>query len=254
MLKYAILTIFMTGCATTPTVVTTFKPVLETSVVVPDNSKKYDIVRITPDPKQVILFNVPVTYESVELTINRLEKLQQEGVTEAYIKLDSPGGSVLDGAKLLSYIKASPMTIHTICDGLCASMAAQLFEVGKTRLMTDKSVLMFHPASGGVQGTLEQMLSQLNMIKLYVDRLDAEVALRSGLDYNEFKTLLAVEYWLESEDALNKNLADNLIFISYDRNSTEVLDIDKTFKNENIKIPEQLKRPGVMIYESIRLL
>lgn len=114
--------------------------------------------------------------------------------------------------------------------------------------------MMFHPASGGVQGTLEQMLSQLNMIKLYVDRLDAEVALRSGLDYNEFKTLLAVEYWLESEDALNKNLADNLIFISYDRNSTEVLDIDKTFKNENIKIPEQLKRPGVMIYESIRLL
>jgi ATP-dependent protease ClpP protease subunit len=92
-------------------------------------------------------------------------------------------------------------------------MAAQIHQAGKVRLMTEKSLLMFHPASSRVQGTLEEMLSQLNAIKIYVDRLDAEVAARAGIKYDDFKRLVVSELWIEGVDALDLGLTDGLAFI-----------------------------------------
>jgi ATP-dependent protease ClpP protease subunit len=46
---------------------------------------------------------------------------------------------------------------------------------------------MFHPASGGLRGQVENMDSQLKMIKTLVDRLDAKITTRSGINYKDFK-------------------------------------------------------------------
>jgi len=176
-------------------------------------SEKIRITRLEVDAEQVILFNAQVDYNSVGRTIDRLEQLAELGYNQAYIVLDSPGGSVIDGANLISYIKASKMKIDTVCQGVCASMAAQIHQAGRTRYMTDKSILMFHPASAGVQGSLEQMLNQLNTIKKYVDRLDAEVAARAKIPYETFKAMLVSELWVESVDAIEMGLTDKLVYI-----------------------------------------
>ena len=119
----------------------------------------------------------------------------------------------MTGAELVSYIKSSGMTINTVCNGICASMAAQLHQSGKKRFMAEKSLLMFHPASGGVRGTLEQMLSQLKTIKLYVDRMDQEAVSRSKITYEEFRSLVADEIWLEGVDAIRLGFSDELVLL-----------------------------------------
>lgn len=183
-----------------------------TSDVVP-SLEPVKITRIEVEPDQLIYFNVQVTYETVGMVINRLEQLSDLGIERVIIALDSPGGSVIDGATLISYMKASKMKIDTICLGLCASMAAQIHQAGKTRYMTEKSILMFHPASSRVEGSLEEMLSQLSTIKVYVDRLDAEVAARAGIRYETFKQLVVSELWVEGADALELGLTDKLAFV-----------------------------------------
>lgn len=175
--------------------------------------KSVKVRKIEVSPEQVIMFNTQVSFSSVQATIEQLEVLSAKGVKEVFIVLDSPGGSVIDGATLISYMKSSSMKINTLCQGVCASMAAQIHQVGKLRLMTEKSILMFHPASSGVRGTLEEMLSQLNAIKLYVDRLDAEVAARAGIKYEDFKNLVISELWIEGVDAMDMGLSDGIAFI-----------------------------------------
>ena len=195
------------------------------------------VKRIEVDPTQVIVFNTQVSYEAVNLTIARLEELTALGFKQAYIILDSPGGSVIDGANLISYMKSSKMRIDTVCQGICASMAAQIHQAGKTRYMTDKSILMFHPAASRVGGTIEEMLSQLNTIKKYVDRLDAEVAARAGIKYETFKQMLVSELWVESVDAVEMGLADKIayVFIKADTGS-DLVQFDLKKKTKSTKV------------------
>ncbi|MFN9917012.1 MAG: ATP-dependent Clp protease proteolytic subunit, partial [Pirellulaceae bacterium] len=114
------------------------------------------------------------------------------------------------------------------------------------RLMAEKSILMFHPASGGTQGTLEQMLNQLTMFKKYVDRLDAEVAARSKISYAEFKSLLANELWLEAADALNMGFADKIAYVNYslgNEDGEEVYDVRKEIAKTVVKDIKDVLKP-----------
>lgn len=170
----------------------------------------YKIEKISTGADSVILFNVPVVEESVDVTIAMLEA---SSAKVNYLVLDSPGGSVLAGARLLAYMKNSGKNIVTVCDNICASMAFQIFQLGSRRLMTEKSVLMAHPASGGTQGTLENMMTQLTMFKLYVDRMDADTAKRAGIEYGKFKAMVADNIWAETPEALKLNLADGVVHL-----------------------------------------
>jgi len=196
----------------------------------PPKTESVKVTRINANPEQVLFFNVPVTFESVLITIDFLEQISNEGVYDTvYLVLDSPGGSVIDGANLISYMKTSKLKINTICWGLCASMAAQIHQAGHKRLMTEKSILMFHPASSRAQGTLEEMLNQLGTIKKYVDRLDAEVAARAGIPYEVFKQLVVSELWVEAVDAKSMGLTDQLayIFVKASTGNETALDLKK---------------------------
>ena len=132
----------------------------------------YKVKDLSIDPDNTLVFNTAVLEETVDEAIAILDKMDGDTI---YLEINSPGGSVFDGTRLVNYIKYSNKKIVTICNNICASMGFQLFEVGKERLMVDKAILMAHPASGGAMGTIENMYTMLKMIKLYVDRLDYNV-------------------------------------------------------------------------------
>ncbi len=172
--------------------------------------------RIEASPEQVIIFDVPVMGASVDLLLQNLERIRAAGYKNAYLILDSPGGSVLDGGRAIAYMKTSKLNVITVCAGLCASMAAQIHQQGKQRLMYPKSTLMFHQAFGGLSGSLEQMMQQLKWITAYVDRLDLEVVSRTKMSYTEFKAAVGNELWIEAPDALAKGFSDGLVYVSQD--------------------------------------
>lgn len=176
-------------------------------------SDKLKVTNLELEGNSTVRLEVPVDARSVALTINAMEQARKSGASRIYLILDSPGGSVLDGVKVINYIKSSPIPVDTICDGICASMAAHIHQAGARRLMTMKSVLMFHPASGGARGTIEQMSNQLAMFKLFIDRLDADVAARSKQDYAKFKARLVSELWIETTDAIAERFADGVVNI-----------------------------------------
>lgn len=133
-----------------------------------------------------------------------------------YLLIDSPGGSVLDGAAIVSAMEASTAKIDTVCLSMCASMAFIIHQYGNKRYAIDRSVLMAHPASGGVQGTMEQMKARLDLFTRYVDKLDVLITKRVGLPFDSFKQLITSEFWVDSEDAFKANYVDGLVDVTTD--------------------------------------
>lgn len=129
------------------------------------------------------------------------------------VVLNSPGGSVFDGAAIISAMEAARGPVNTLCVQLCASMAAMIHQYGTHRLMLNRSVLMFHPAAGGLQGTIDQMNSRLTLFKSFIGKMEQNVATRSHTTFEAYKARAGVELWIDAEDSVNQGFADQIVFV-----------------------------------------
>lgn len=143
-------------------------------------------------------------------TINLMNDTSSDPI---YIVIDSPGGSVLDGAVLLSAMQASKAPVHTICYGMCASMAAVILEYGDIRYATDRSVIMFHPATTGARGDVDRIVSLAGFLQRYLKKIDLYIAARIGIPYEEFKNKASIEWWIDAEDGIEANVVDQLVYV-----------------------------------------
>lgn len=132
-----------------------------------------------------------------------------------YILIDSPGGSVISGGAIVSAIEASPVPVNTVCLQVCASMAAMIHQYGTNRYMVDRSVLMFHNASGGFQGSFPQVASLFKTFDRYVNKMFLNTAKRSQQSLSEFKAKIQDDLWVDAEDSLSQKYSDETISIVY---------------------------------------
>lgn len=127
--------------------------------------------------------------------------------------INSPGGSVIDGASIISAIEVAKGPVNTLCTQLCASMAAIIHSYGTNRLMLNRSLVMYHPATGSVSGEVDKMSSRLGTLKRYIDKMDDNIAKRAGLSLEEFRHMYEVELWLDAEDAVKRGFTDHVVFV-----------------------------------------
>lgn len=168
------------------------------------------IKKITIDSSRTIYINGPVGI-NMKTSVETLSGMDQPPYKPIFIVINSPGGSVLLGGLFLSQMEATKSPIITICHGLCASMAAIILQYGDKRYAVDKSIIMFHPASGGAQGDVDRMSSLMNMLQSYIFEMEHYVSNRIGLEYSEYKAKSAVEWWLTTHQAKDANVIDKIV-------------------------------------------
>lgn len=83
-----------------------------------------------------------------EYFASTMQYLEDCGVERVNIRINSAGGSVLEGWGIISSIKSTTMEVHTFNDGLAASISAIIFAAGDYRHAMDYSILMIHNPSG----------------------------------------------------------------------------------------------------------
>lgn len=137
------------------------------------------------------------------------------GNSPIYLLIDSPGGSVITGGAIISAMEASPVPVHTVCLQLCASMGAMIHQYGVKRYSVNRSLLMFHDAAGGFQGPFQQVMSRMNTINRYVNKMFANVAKRSGQSYKDFMLKIGPEIWVDGEDAVTQHYSDSLVNVVF---------------------------------------
>ena len=183
--------------------VTTIKPV------------KKQIKHIELLPQNTLLLGGVVENENSTLLANAITRLDNGDPEPLYLLIDSPGGSVFAGTKIISAIEASIRPVYTVCLGLCASMGAMIHSYGHKRFAVDRSVLMYHPAAGDVRpGTVPNMVAALALVERFTNKMFLNVQKRSKMSTEEFEVKVLKNIWIDAEDAKNINLVDDLVVVS----------------------------------------
>lgn len=116
------------------------------------------------------------------------------------IWINSPGGVVLDGYNIYSAILRTNTKVDTVGVGCMASIAAVIFQAGRTRTMMDFSWLMYHNAHGGDdQKVLDTMDSSIG-----------KMVARSGKDEAQIRQMMKRETYITAQEALDYGLCDRI--------------------------------------------
>lgn len=97
-----------------------------------------------------IFFYNEVNEESVAELVTKLHEMEHLSKVTIFIK--SEGGDVYSGFSAMDHMKASPLEITTVADGLCASSATLILYGGDKRLIMKNARILIHQASSDFAG------------------------------------------------------------------------------------------------------
>jgi ATP-dependent Clp protease, protease subunit len=126
------------------------------------------------------------------------------------------GGSVVEGAQILTAMESSTAPIYVVVRSLAASMAAVLTALADKSFVYPNAVLIHHQVSGFFFGNLTQQKEQLSITEAWTERLIGPVAQRMGMAIEEFFTQMYAHNsdgnWLEfGDNALKLGWVDHVI-------------------------------------------
>lgn len=140
--------------------------------------------------------------------------------TTLYLVMDTPGGSVDAGLRLIEFAKALPQKVKTITI-FAASMGFQTVSQLDERLILPSGTLMSHPISFGIQGsTPYQVMSRYNWVLSMANTMDVIASTRMGLGLQPYKDLIHDEYWVVGHAAVKDHAADRVVLARCGKYST----------------------------------
>jgi ATP-dependent Clp protease protease subunit len=132
----------------------------------------------------------------------------KENKNQLYLFIDSPGGSVEDGYKIIAEI----MKYNITCIAEKAySMAFAILQSCTTRYILPFGKLMQHQISLGLMnelGKIESYIKFINEMEVELLKLQSN---KIGISSEELKNRTMNEWWLFSNNAINENCADNIV-------------------------------------------
>jgi ATP-dependent protease ClpP protease subunit len=126
----------------------------------------------------------------------------QDKCKKINVRINSGGGSVLDGYAIVSSILNSSVPCDCYVDGLAASMAAVIAVAGKKCFMADYGMFMIHEAQGG---------SDKAVTALFTDTINTILTKRTNRTTEEIATLLKAETWMTAKECLAHGFVDEII-------------------------------------------
>lgn len=185
------------------------------------NSDKVDggvsIVKLTS--KNTVVFRGPVDEFSVSKAQQKILQLSRNMSPKdtIFMVLDTPGGSVTAGMRLVDTIRAVPQRVKTITQ-FAASMGFYFVQALDERLILPSGTLMAHRAKiGGVAGEIPgEVLVRINMVLDLIRTLEVTNSTRLGVTLEKYQEVIRDEYWVSGVDAVKQNAADRVVAIQCD--------------------------------------
>ena len=124
----------------------------------------------------------------MEILIQALSNLAQQGVKEVYLAFSTPGGSVAQGITLYNFLRGVPFKLTTHNIGNVDSIGNAIFLAADTRYACAQSTFMFHgvgfdrPAGRFEEKNLREMLDGLGADQQRIGNIIAD---RTDIPQNE---------------------------------------------------------------------
>jgi ATP-dependent protease ClpP protease subunit len=123
------------------------------------------------------------------------------------LRLNSPGGSVVQAEAIYSILRASGKKVSVHIDGVAASAAMHLFMKFEDRYAFPDTHAMIHRVKGGVEGDYEQIRNSADYIEKVNNIYKSRIASVFGVSEEEADTLMKNETWFTGQELIEKGIA-----------------------------------------------
>lgn len=123
------------------------------------------------------------------------------------VKINSPGGSVIEGLSIFNAMLSSSSYIISQIDGVAASMGGVIAMAGDEIRMNDFARLMVHNPSYGTNNLTAKEKKGLDSIRTML----VDILSRRGMDKDKMAAFMDAETWFTAEDAKQNGLVDEII-------------------------------------------
>lgn len=162
-------------------------------------------ITMTWTPDNTVRMTGEINRASVDATIEAIESTKD---FEIYLIIDSPGGSVNDGLRFVSYLKGANKSINCVAS-TAGSMAFYILQECKTRYVLSSATLMQHRMiTGANYQPLPKAVSQISHASAMENDAVKIQAKRIGITEAQFRALVADDWWLTAVGAVEIGAAD----------------------------------------------
>jgi ATP-dependent Clp protease protease subunit len=166
-------------------------------------------------------------------TARMMHKLRssEDDKDELTVYIDSPGGSIYEGVKIISTMRGLfKGRTTTILDPSGSSMGALMFCAGDTRVIPEFGYLMFHNYSTGAFGKGQEVLADIEFSDPHVKKIFRDLITKKGFfTEDEYKALITgTDFYFDAEDACLNGMATHVHLGEYMVEAEQYIDYIET--------------------------
>lgn len=127
------------------------------------------------------------------------------------IRINSPGGSVTEGAAMINCIKELGDRCIATVEGVAASMASLIaVSASKTKIAKNAMMMIHHPMKI-MQGNAKEMTQTAQTLQGMSEIMIEGYKAKTGLPNDEIDAMLDKEFWMDSKKAKDLGFADEIV-------------------------------------------
>lgn len=146
--------------------------------------------------------------------LKAIKELKDGGCTQLNVRINSPGGNIMEGDGIMSAMKNSKMELHTFCDGTAASYAFALFLSApkENRHIAQNGKLMVHDARSGVYGNAKALRTEADNLEVFNSAAIAQIVADTEMSVKDIKSKYfdGEDHWMDANTALEIGLVNQI--------------------------------------------
>ena len=131
----------------------------------------------------------PIVTGSADNVCDRIDYFNNQDRTKPIFIVinNSPGGSVMQGYRILKAIETSDAPVHVVVKSFAASMAATIATLAPHSYAYPNAIILHHQMSGSAFGNMTDMEQEVKTMQEWERRLAEPIAKKMGISLDEFK-------------------------------------------------------------------
>jgi len=133
-----------------------------------------------------------------------------KGIERIDLRVNSPGGSVVDVLAMMQALKNHPAKVVAYVDGLAASSASRLILAADEVEMASNAFVMIHNVWTMSIGNAAELRKEADVLDKFDQGLANDYAKRTGKELAEILDLMADDTWFNADEALEFGIVDRI--------------------------------------------
>lgn len=179
----------------------------------------------------------------------QLDSIISQGVLDATIYINSPGGDCFEGNEIANEIIRFKGKTTAVLGALCASAATYIASKCSYVIAAKNNNYMIHKPYTLMEGNSDQVESELKLLKNLEKNYAEAYASKTGLTVQKIESMWVQDYWMNSEEAKKLGFIDEI------EGEAEITDQDvtalKAYKNAPSIVATATEKPTTEIMKQI---